>query len=179
MRNRILLLVALLVLGTTLAIVNASRSGSAKALAANVNEPAAAEVCTGTQLSLEFHDTDAAMGGVRSSSYAFKNNGTAPCSMTGFPAVRLLDRRGRPVRGHPVKHSEDTPAAVELAGGGQAYFRVDFSAEGAGYEGPRCARVHKLSIVAPGTTRRFIRNDEVVLCGDVTVTPVEPPPAAD
>ena len=155
------------------------RPGSATALAANGNAPVAAAACTGTQLSLEFHDTDAAMGGVRSSSYAFKNNGAAPCTMTGFPAVRLLDRRGRAVRGHPVKHSEDTPAAVELAAGGKAFFRIDFSAEGAGYLGPRCARVRKLSIVAPDTNRRFVRNDEVVLCGDVTVSPVEPPPPAE
>lgn len=119
------------------------------------------------------------MGGVRSSGYSFKNAGATPCTLKGFPGVKLLDRRGRPLRGHPVKHSEDTPAAVELAPGSEAFFRLDFSAEGAGYEGPRCARARKLSVVAPGTTRRFVRNDEVVLCGDVTVTPVEPPPAAE
>jgi hypothetical protein len=179
MRNRIYLLVALLVLGSSVVIFGASRAGAAKTVTLHGAALVAAVPCTGTQLTLEFYDTDAAMGGVRSSSYAFKNSGTAPCSMTGFPAVRLLDRRGRPVRVHPVKHSEDTPAAVELAPGGQAYFRLDFSAEGAGYEGPRCARVHKLSVGAPGTTRRFIRNDEVVLCGDITVTPVGPPPAAE
>jgi hypothetical protein len=130
----------------------------------------ATPTCSRANLTLRFIDTDAAMGGVRSSGYAFKNNGTSTCSLTGFPTLQLLNKAGNPMGTKKIHNAEETPAAVELPAGGEAFFHVDFNEGGAGHVGPPCPASTKVKITAPGTTAPFVRKDAISLCGDVTVS---------
>jgi hypothetical protein len=118
------------------------------------NRPATGEVtrtgavatpgCLRANLTLRFIDTDAAMGGVRSSGYAFKNNGTSACSLIGFPTLQLLNKAGNPMGTKKIQTPKG--AAVELSAGGEAFFSVDFNQGGAGHEGPPCPASTKVKI---------------------------------
>jgi hypothetical protein len=130
----------------------------------------ATQRCLRANLTLRLIDTDAAMGGVRSSGYAFKNNGASACSLVGFPKLQLLNKAGKPMGTKKIHNAEETPVAVELPAGGEAFFHVDFNEGGAGHEGPPCPASTKVKITAPGTTAPFVRKDAISLCGDVTVS---------
>lgn len=140
--------------------------------AAKASPTAVFSTCQGANLSLRYIDTDAAMGGVRGASYAFKNNGSAACTLSGFPHLQLLNRYGHPIWVNHIIHSEDPPGTVTLAPGGEAFFSIQYNEGGAGHEGPPCPSVRRIKIRAPGTKRWFGRKDQISLCSDVTISPV-------
>ncbi|MEO6393215.1 MAG: DUF4232 domain-containing protein [Pyrinomonadaceae bacterium] len=129
-------------------------------------------ICQGANLSLRYIDTDAAMGGVRGASYAFKNNGSAACTLSGFPHLQLLNRYGHPIWVNHIIHSEEPPGIVTLAPGGEAFFSIQYNEGGAGHVGPPCPSVRRIKVRAPGTKRWFSRRDQISLCSDVTISPV-------
>ena len=136
--------------------------------------------CRGQDLSLRHVTEDAAMGGLRMIVYAFKNKSSAACTLKGYPRFELLDKSGN-VRPHgrainsqtaPGEETKQPPQLVTLEPGKEAGFRVDYSTGGAGYLGKPCPLSRKVRITAPGTTRHFVRREEISLCSGLQVLAV-------
>ena len=144
---------------------------AAKAIAGTTASPAFL-TCTRQNLRLRLMSSDAAMGGVRGNTYRIKNVGWLPCTLNGFPQLRLFGSGWIPAFNSHVHENGDTPAAVTLVHNGYAYFDVVYNAGGAGHEGPPCPFVTRESFRMPGTRGAIRRRDHIDLCGDVTVSPV-------
>lgn len=136
-----------------------------------------AQPCRGNDLSLRHATDDAAMGGVRTVYYAFKNQSSSPCTLIGYPRFELLDRsgkvrpRGRATnsRQMPGEETKYTPKLVTIEPGKEASFSIYYNGGGAGYMGKPCPVSRRVRITAPGTTRPFILREEIQLCGDLQV----------
>src|SRR5712691_3865238 len=59
----------------------------------------APDPCQENQLLVRHVSEDAAMGGVRTTGYAFTNTSSSPCTLKGYPSFEVLNRSGRLVRG--------------------------------------------------------------------------------
>ena len=129
--------------------------------------------CSGADLSLVYVDTGVELGGISWLTYAFKNNRSSACTLSGFPRVELLNARGQVVYPHLVVNEEASPATVTIAPNQPAEFRVRFSSGFRGRKGPACpGSVSRLRIQAPGTTRWFERRDNIDLCDQVRVSEI-------
>jgi hypothetical protein len=84
---------------------------------------AAAVACRTADLRLAAGQGDAGAGN-RSQILTLTNAGAAPCSLSGYPAVSLLDANGRPVTGVRSDQNPGTAAPVTLPAGGRAYFDI-------------------------------------------------------
>jgi Protein of unknown function (DUF4232) len=84
--------------------------------------PTGPVACRTSQLQLRAGFTDSGMGR-QWTTYGFRNRSTSACTMAGFPAVRLLDARGRVIATLPG-HDAATSPVVRLRPGGSAYFSV-------------------------------------------------------
>jgi len=122
---------------------------------------------------------DAAMGGVRMISYAFKNKASVACTLKGYPTYELLRKSGTvPPHGRARKSAaapgEDAspPQMVTLEPGKEAGFRVDYNAGGAGYMGKPCPVTRRVRITAPASSRRFVLREEISLCNGLQVSAV-------
>lgn len=133
--------------------------------------------CRDADLSVRHVTEDAAMGGVNTIDYAFKNKSSSSCTLIGYPGFELLDKSGnvRP-RGRAIKsrqmfgeETKYTPQLVTIEPGKEAGFRVYYNSGGAGYLGKPCPLSGKVRITAPGTTRRFILREQIRSCGRVEV----------
>ena len=147
----------------------------------NSNSSAGAQ-CLRENLSVKEGDTDAAMGGVRVTTYTFTNKSTAPCTLNGYPRVVLLNRAGRVARraansnaltGESVDDAKP-PQQVTIEPGKTAWFNIYYNNGGAGHEGKPCPTYPKVRITAPGTTRAFVLRGDIQSCGriDFQVSPV-------
>lgn len=142
--------------------------------------PAPIGPCRGEDLSVRHVTDDAAMGGLRTIDYAFKNKSSASCTLKGYPRYELLDKSGV-VRPHgratgspqlPVDDAAYPPQLVTIAPGKEAGFRVYYNSGGAGYVGKPCPVSRRVRIAAPGTTRRFVLREDISLCGGLQVSGV-------
>jgi hypothetical protein len=133
--------------------------------------------CRDSDLSVRHVTEDAAMGGVNTIDYAFKNKSSSSCTLIGYPRFELLDKTGnvRP-RGRAIntrqmfgEEMKYTPQPVTIFPGTEAGFRVYYNSGGAGYLGKPCPVFAKVRITAPGTTRRFILREQIRSCGRVEV----------
>jgi hypothetical protein len=120
------------------------------------------------------------MGGVRMIVYAFKNKSSGTCTLKGYPRFELLDKSGY-VRPHgraissqkaPGEETKQQPQLVTIEPGKEAAFRVDYQTGGAGYLGKPCPLSRRVRITPPGTTRRFVRREEISLCSSLQISPV-------
>lgn len=136
--------------------------------AAKANGNPVVETCQGANLSIRYVDGDAAMGGARGIYYAFKNNGSGPCTLDGVPRVQLLNRRNQVVYANRVKYA-DEHSVVKLSPGQEAFLEIDYRSTGAGNPGMHCLSVQRFKIKPPGTNRWFVRREGIDLCGDVDV----------
>lgn len=136
--------------------------------------------CRNQDLSVRHVTDDAAMGGQNLIDYAFKNNSTSPCTLTGYPRFELLDQsgkvrpRGRAINSQqlPGDEAKQPPQLVTIEPGKEAGFRVYYNSGGAGYMGKPCPVSRKVRITAPGTTRRFLRREQITSCRSVQVSSV-------
>jgi hypothetical protein len=133
--------------------------------------------CRDVDLSVRHVTEDAAMGGVNTVEYAFKNKSSSSCTLIGYPRFELLDKAGK-VRPHgrainsrqmPGEESKHTPQVVLILPGSEAGFAVYYNSGGAGYMGKPCPVTRRVGITAPGTTRRFILRDQINSCSDLQV----------
>jgi hypothetical protein len=136
-----------------------------------------AQPCRGVDLSVRHVTEDAAMGGVNTIDYAFKNNSSSSCTLIGYPRFELLDKsgkvrpRGRAInsRQMPGEEPKYTPKMVTIEQGKEAGFRIYYNSGGAGYMGKPCPISRRVRITAPGTTRPFILREQIQMCGDLQV----------
>jgi hypothetical protein len=130
----------------------------------------AATQCLRENLSLKEGDTDAAMGGVRVTSYIFTNTSSLPCTLKGYPRFEALKRNGLVGRravsreSLPGESEKMPPQLVTLEPGKTAWFNIYFNSGGAGHMGKPCPTYPKSKITAPGTTRAFVLRDGIQSC---------------
>ena len=134
--------------------------------------------CRDQDLSLRHLTDDAAMGGVRTIDYAFKNKSASFCTLKGYPRFELLNKsgavrpRGRAINSQqlPGDEAKQQPQLLTIDPGKEAGFRVYYNMGGAGYLGKPCPSSSKVGITAPGTTRRFVLREQISSCGNVRVS---------
>lgn len=179
--RRTLLLLALIMAAASLAPGQTNSSHTAHIQA---DEARASIQCRGDQLSVRSipDSLDAAMGGVRSMDFAFKNISNSPCTLKGYPRFELLDRSGRPARhGRAVNNArmvsddgeDQAPQLVTLAPHKTAWFSFHFNEGGAGHIGKPCPTYPKIKITAPGTKRAFILREGIVSCSELEVSSIQ------
>jgi hypothetical protein len=153
---------------------------AASSVAAGQASAGALLPCRGEVLSVRHVSDDAAMGGHDLIDYALRNNSSSPCTLKGYPRFELLDRSGK-VRRHgrainsqhlPGDETKEAPQLVTLEPGKEAGFRVYYNNGGAGHMGKPCPVSRKIRITAPGTTRPFVRREEIRLCYGLAVSAV-------
>ncbi len=116
----------------------------------------AASSCSGGQLSLKFIGQQAATGH-RFNQYAFKNTGSATCSLRGYPGAVLLDKRGRVIHSARASVGHWTLVKVKtvaIAPGKRAFFVFTWAA------GPFCPghnfTFYNLRVSPPGSAKTFV-----------------------
>jgi Protein of unknown function (DUF4232) len=167
------------ILLTLIAVVSSVAAGQPNSKAAAYVHSLFAP-CRREELSVRHVSDDAAMGGHNLIDYAFKNNSSSPCTLIGYSRFELLDRSGKVRRGGrainsqqlPGDDKKEPPQLVTLEPGKEAIFRVYYNNGGAGHMGKPCPVSHKIRITAPGTTRHFVRREEIRLCFGLTVSAV-------
>ena len=120
--------------------------------------------CAGPSLSIKMGESDAAMGGVRSTPFVIKNNSSSPCTLEGYPALELLNQ-ARAVVKRATKQKTDEPLTpVTLEPGKTAWFALNHNAGGAGYMGKPCPTYTHVRISLPSMTRSFILRGDIQTC---------------
>jgi hypothetical protein len=79
--------------------------------------------CRTADLRLAAGEGDAGTGN-RAQILTLTNAGTAPCTLSGYPSVSLLDANGRAVTGVRADQNPGTAAPVTLPAGGRAFFDI-------------------------------------------------------
>lgn len=113
---------------------------------------AASAPCRVAQLRLTSEAADAGMGG-RTNVFAVTNAGTTPCSVSGYPAVSLLDAQGRALTAVRSDQNPQSATPVNIAVGGKAFFDIHWSVvpnEGAGER--TCPSASRVRVLVPGDT---------------------------
>jgi hypothetical protein len=174
---RVVILLTLLAAASSVAADQKNTKDTAYIRSANVG---ALVPCRGEELSVRRVSDDAAMGGHDLIDYALRNNSSSPCTLKGFPRYELLDRsgkvrrRGRAINSQqlPGDDKKEPPQLITLEPGKEAGFRVYYNSGGAGHIGKPCPVSRKIRITAPGTTRHFVRREEIRLCFGLAVSAV-------
>lgn len=154
-----------------------------------VNDSLTAAPCKGPQLQLADAGGDAGMGN-RIAIVAVRNLGSAACSVTGYPSVKLVDDRSQvlaTVRSEPGTgsyfRSGEAPEAVVLAPGGRAWFDVAWNVVLHEADGETvCPTAARIRMTVPGDTSPVWLDHALTPCGGrIRVSPfravAEPAPA--
>lgn len=108
--------------------------------------------CRAANLRLSSETGDAGAGG-RTNVFALTNAGTAPCSVSGYPAVSLLDAQGRSLTAIRSDQNPNTATPVNIPVGGKAFFDIHWTVvpfEGGGER--VCPSAARVRILIPGDT---------------------------
>ena len=119
--------------------------------------------CRAANLRLTSETGDAGAGG-RTNVFALTNAGTAPCSVSGYPAVNLLDAQGRGLTAIRSDQNPNTATPVNIPAGGKAFFDIHWTVvpfEGGGER--VCPSAARVRILIPG--------DPAALAVPLTFTP--------
>jgi len=138
--------------------------------------------CRAAQLRLTSETGDAGAGG-RTNVFALTNAGTAPCSISGYPAVSLLDTQGRALTAIRSDQNPNTATPVNIPVGGKGYFDIHWTVvpfEGGGER--VCPTAARVRVLIPGDTAALAVPLSFTPCGGrIRVNPfragVEPGPA--
>jgi membrane-bound inhibitor of C-type lysozyme len=119
--------------------------------------------CRAAQLRVSSDDSDAGAGN-RSNLIGVTNTGAAPCSVSGYPSVSLLDAQGRTLTTIRTDQTPATPTPVTLAANGKGYFDIAWNVVPNEGNGER---------VCPTATtvRVIVAGDPVALSLPLTFTP--------
>ncbi|MDA8067055.1 MAG: DUF4232 domain-containing protein [Actinomycetota bacterium] len=112
--------------------------------------------------------------GHRSWDLALRNAGGAACTLRGYPTVRLLDRRGRPLR-VAVARRRSRVVTVTLAPGQRAFFTLTYVDGGPCI--PHFFIAYGLSVTPPRNGRWLLLQRHSTVCsaslgGHPTITPI-------
>lgn len=144
--------------------------------------PAAAAPCKGPQLKLSNDAGDAGMGH-RRAIMALQNVGTAACSLTGYPAVTLLDGRGQALtsvranrRPGSYFSAGQAPTPVTLRPRDKAFFDLAWTVIPDESEGETtCPTAARIRLTAPDDTSPVALAQTFTPCGgEVDVSPFRP-----
>ena len=168
--RRTILLLTLIAVASSLALgqTNVNNSGQN-------HKSRATTQCLRESLSVKEGETDAAMGGVRSTPFTLTNNSSAPCTLKGYPRFEVLNSQGRVVRRAvdkeevPGDSQQGPPQLVTIEPGKTAWFSLYYNSGGAGHVGKPCPTYHKIKIAAPGTTRAFVLRSEIQPCRGIQI----------
>lgn len=108
--------------------------------------------CRAAQLRLNSETGDAGAGN-RVNVFGVTNAGTAPCSVSGYPAVSLLEAQGRALTTIRSDQNPNTATPVNIPVGGKAFFDIAWNVvphEGAGER--VCPSVARVRVLIPGDT---------------------------
>lgn len=138
--------------------------------------------CRAAQLRLNSETGDAGAGN-RVNVFGVANAGTAPCSISGYPAVSLLDSQGRALTAVRSDQNPNTATPVNIPVGGKAFFDIAWNVvpnEGAGER--VCPSAARVRVLIPGDTAALAVPLAFTPCGGrIRVNPfragVEPGPA--
>ena len=110
----------------------------------------AATPCRAAQLRLSSETGDAGAGG-RTNVFAVTNTGAAACSVSGYPAVNLLDAQGRGLTAIRSDQNPQVATPVTIPVGGKGYFDIHWTVvpnEGAGER--VCPSAARVRVLIPG-----------------------------
>lgn len=113
---------------------------------------AASAPCRAAQLRLNSETGDAGAGG-RTNVFGVSNIGTAACSVSGYPAVSLLDAQGRALTAIRSEQNPQTATPVNIPVGGKAFFDIHWTVvpfEGGGER--VCPSAARVRVLIPGDT---------------------------
>ena len=170
--RRTILLLAFIAAASTLALGQASIKSVGYI---KDSKSSATAQCLRENLSIKEGETDAAMGGHRSTPFTLTNNSSAPCTLKGYPRFEVLNSKGRVVRRTVGKEQvtgdsqQGPPQLVTLEPGKTAWFSLYYNSGGAGHVGKPCPTYPKVKITAPGTTRAFVLRSEIQPCRGVQI----------
>lgn len=118
---------------------------------------------------------------------AFYNQGLAPCRISGFPTVSLLDKNGDPVSSIKVERVTESTVRAKLAQGpvqsasvtpqprlliaprGEVWFQMGWTT------GEGCPQISRIAISAPGSSDTFTINHPLAVCdGRIEITALYP-----
>ena len=108
--------------------------------------------CRAANLRLSSETGDAGAGG-RTNVFGVTNIGTAPCSVSGYPAVSLSDGQGRGLTAIRSDQNPNTAMPVNIPAGGKAFFDIHWTVvpnEGAGER--VCPSAARVRVLIPGDT---------------------------
>jgi len=136
--------------------------------------PADPQPCAREDLTIKAGETDAAMGGVRSTPFVLTNVSKTSCTLKGYVALDLLNKAGKVVKRAAKREPENPITTVIIEPGKKAWFSLFFNSGGAGYMGKPCPGYSRVRITIPGAQRPFIITSGVVTCAktDFEVSPV-------
>jgi hypothetical protein len=123
--------------------------------------PTGPVACRSSQLQLSTGFTDSGMGR-QWTTYAFRNRSALACAMSGFPAVRLLDARGRVIATIPGRDAGSP--AVLLRPGGSAYFGIG-QLLNPDYPGQPCPAATTLVVTPPHQRQALTIPTTLAPCG--------------
>lgn len=162
------------------AVLNSTLTPTAKPIEHSTPEATIAtnpRRCETSQLSVRRVSEDAGVGNV-ALTYAFTNNASSPCTLSGYPGLGLLDAKDQPLQGIKVIRSKDTYFSskqprqqVTLAPGKQASFQIAYNHISSPEK--NCPMSSKIQITPPNAYDRFTLTEQIKPCtGKVRVTPV-------
>ena len=125
--------------------------------------------CVAARLQISLGESGAAAGN-RYQTVLITNNGSAECTLKGFPGVSLLDASGARI-GQPATREAGDATKVSLAAtGGQASFFIHTTADlgGIGCQPPSAT----IAVIAPNDTETISVDGEITVCGSFSVGPV-------
>lgn len=108
--------------------------------------------CRAANLRLNSETADAGAGG-RTNVFGVTNAGATPCSVSGYPAVSLLDTQGRGLTAIRSDQNPQTATPVNIPAGGKAYFDIHWTVvpfEGGGER--VCPTAARVRVLIPGDT---------------------------
>lgn len=150
-------------------------------VAASAPPPSGAP-CSGADLRLAVEGGDAGMGH-RVTTLALRNAGAAACTVTGYPAVTLLDDKGQPLTSVRAVQAPGNyfaqgraPTPVEIRPQQAAYFDLAWSVIPHEAQGETvCPSAKTVRVTAPGATTTTALSLAFTPCGgQVEVSPVRP-----
>ena len=108
--------------------------------------------CRAAQLRLNSETGDAGAGN-RANVFGVTNAGTAPCSVSGYPAVSLLDAQGRALTAVRSDQNPNTATPVNIPVGGKAFFDIAWNVVPNEGNGERvCPSTARVRVLIPGDT---------------------------
>ncbi|WP_298159563.1 DUF4232 domain-containing protein [Brevundimonas sp.] len=121
--------------------------------------------CRAGQLRLNSETGDAGAGN-RVNVFGVTNAGTAPCSVSGYPAVSLLDSQGRALTAIRSDQNPSTATPVNIPVGGKAFFDIAWNVVPQEAAGERvCPSAARVRVLIAGDTAALAIPLEFTPCG--------------